>query len=100
MGVYRLDGNWVRSVYDEWKNPDAANGMSSSLSTVGYNSETGKFENNPIYGEPVDIMVVRNTETDVIEGVVAISEKEIKQIMDWQPYANEMDFDTFIASGR
>jgi len=100
MGIYRLDGKWVRSVYDEWKNPDAANGKSASLNTIGYDSETGKFENDLVYGKPVDIRIVRNSETDVIEEVVVISEKEVKQIMDWLPYANEMDFDTFIAGGR
>ena len=101
MGVYRYEGKWVRSCYDEWKNPESWNGWSAILVTIGYDDESKQFIAITDFdnGESTDIRTVRNQETDVVEGVKTLSQIELQQLMEWLPYANEIDFDTFVSGG-
>jgi len=62
--VYRYNGKWVRTLWDEnYPNPDSYNGFSSSLTQI-------KGDKNYYSGNPIDLKTVRNSETYIVESLV------------------------------
>ena len=94
MGIYRYNGKWVRSMYYEYYNSTAQNGVSAILSFSEPSEEIAKR-----YGTPIDLILLRDSQTAEISGVKIISWKTVKQLDAWLPFANEIDFETFVSNG-
>ncbi|MFM1653272.1 M56 family metallopeptidase [Brevibacillus sp. B_LB10_24] len=72
MHVYRFDGKWVRTLYDEniWKGKSYSGLMRSGI-TDNPNDIIDR-------GEPIDLKTVRNPETNQVEKLVEMTEEEAK----------------------
>lgn len=87
LSIYRFNGKWMRTIYDEYKNDDLDNQFSRSISTTKIN-DTDLLKK---YGEPVDLMTVRNPETGKVKCLVILTKKELEELRQEWASSNELE---------